>query len=142
MRRFVMNNLFLISVALFTTFLHSSASDESLSGPFMLFGLEGINALKGPALQGFAKRFTDKFYSKYFLDIAHETLRTLFVKSAATLIFVKDFESKLTKQNFPELSKIVNNGEAIYLPQKTLPLDPIGFNLNTEAGFVTKYDFF
>lgn len=43
----------------------------------------------------------------------------------------------MSKENFPQLSKMVYNSESLYLTQDTLPVDPVNFNVNTEVKFKT-----
>ena len=49
---------------------------------------------------------------------------------------MKDFDSKLTKKSFPQLSQIVKRTEHLYLAQKSLPLDLYNNIVNTEVIFL------
>lgn len=63
-------------------------------------------------------------------------LQTIYSKTSAIVVFVKDSKTASTKQNFPKLSKLVGSKkDLLYLTQDILHYDPLDFNTNTEVKY-------
>lgn len=53
------------------------------------------------------------------------------------MIFIRNSTTKLSYENFPELSDIIAKNEWLYLPQDSLTSDPLEFNVNAEVFTLT-----
>lgn len=118
--------------------LLASLASASYSGPFLFWGMDGLNDMKAPSLQG---KFLKEIYEikvKYLLSSAidDKALRDIYSGASSIVIFVRNSTTKLNHENFPKLSEIVNTSEWLYLPQKTLSSDPIEYNPNAEVSCI------
>ncbi|KAL7011713.1 hypothetical protein ACKWTF_014398 [Chironomus riparius] len=86
-------------------------------GPFLLWGVENLNEMKIPALQA----------------IEDQNLQDIYTKASAIVIFIRNATTKLSYENFPELSDIINKNEWLYLPQELLSSDPLDYNVNANV---------
>lgn len=128
-------NKFIAFATLSVAFLASFAC-ASYSGPFLFWGMDGLNDMKVPSLQGkFLKHEKFRNVITFFLysAIDDKVLRDIYSGASSIVIFVRNSTTKLNHENFPKLSEIVNTSEWLYLPQKTLSSDPIEYNPNAEV---------
>jgi hypothetical protein len=117
----------------------SGAALGHYSGPFLLWGLENLNDMKIPTLQGENYKFftRKKVFKIFFTAIDDASLREIYSKAAAVVIFIRNATTKLNYENFPELSDIIGKNEWLYLPQETLTSDPLEYNVNAEVFTLT-----
>ncbi|KAG5667297.1 hypothetical protein PVAND_015283 [Polypedilum vanderplanki] len=99
----------------------SSLANAHYSGPFLFWGVENLNNMKIPTLQA----------------IDDLSLRDIYSKASAIVIFIRNATTKLSYENFPELSDIISKNEWLYLPQETLSSDPLEYNINAEVFTLT-----
>jgi hypothetical protein len=96
------------------------------SGPFLMWGVEELNKLQGPALN----------------TVDDEALRGIFSNATAIVIFLRNSTTKLNQENFPRLSEMVGDKNWLYLPQMDLLSDPLDHNIYTEVSFLKNRLFF
>lgn len=72
-----------------------------------------------------------------FPAIDDQNLRDIYTKAAAIVIFIRNATTKLSYENFPELSDIIGKNEWLYLPQEFLSSDPLEYNVNAEVFTLT-----
>lgn len=124
----------------------ASLTSASYAGPFLFWGMDGLNDMKVPSLQGEKKNLKiHEIDLTYDLSIAidDKALRDIYSGASSIVIFVRNSTTKLNHENFPKLSEIVNTSEWLYLPQKTLSSDPIEYNPNAEVNsFLTAKNIF
>jgi len=53
------------------------------------------------------------------------------------VIFIRNATTKLSYENFPELSDVIGKNEWLYLPQEYLSSDPLEYNVNAEVFTLT-----
>ncbi|KAL7011712.1 hypothetical protein ACKWTF_014397 [Chironomus riparius] len=111
-----MRNLSVILVALAVQVAYGH-----YQGPFLLWGVENLNEMKIPTLQA----------------IEDQNLRDIYTKASAIVIFIRNATTKLSYENFPELSDIIGKNEWLYLPQELLSSDPLEYNVNAEVFTLT-----
>ena len=72
-----------------------------------------------------------------FSAIEDQNLREIYTKATAIVIFIRNATTKLSYENFPELSDIISKNEWLYLPQEVLSSDPLEYNVNAEVFTLT-----
>lgn len=116
-----------------------SLSQAHYNGPFLLWGVENLNNLKIPTLQGMKIENFMKFLLifRWFLAIDDQVLRDIYSTSSSIVIFIRNSTTKLNYENFPQLSEIIGKNEWLYLPQDLLSSDPLEYNVNAEVFTLT-----
>lgn len=56
----------------------------------------------------------------------------MFSKASAICIFIRNSTTALSDENFPKLSAMVGK-QVLYLPQESLPSNPLEYNINVEV---------
>lgn len=87
------------------------------SGPFVLWGLSGLNGIKNSALN----------------TLDDTLLRDFYAKASYIIVFLKNSTTRLDETNFPSFKAMVNENEYIYLTQDMLTSDPLDYNANAEV---------
>ncbi|XP_063701183.1 uncharacterized protein LOC134831393 [Culicoides brevitarsis] len=87
-----------------------------INGPFLLWGLSGLNGIKNTALN----------------NLDDTLLRDLYAKASSIIVFLKNSTTRLDEINFPSFKGLVNENEYTYLTQYQLTSDPLDYNANTE----------
>lgn len=86
-------------------------------GPFVLWGLNGMNGIKTSALDTLDDR----------------QLRDFYAKATSIVVFLKNATTRLDEENFPNFKEMINENEFIYLTQDALTSDPLDYNANAEV---------
>lgn len=114
-----------------------STTTASYSGPFLFWGMENLNNLKIPTLQGKKFERTSENQSKHNLNhfsaIDDKVLRDIYSGASSIVVFIRNSTTKLNYENFPRLSEIIGTTEWLYLPQESLSSDPLEYNVNAEV---------
>lgn len=106
----------LISEILIIFFVFTNVN-ASFSGPFLMWGYEKVKNMKIPALE----------------SVEEKTLTTVFSEAKAIIMFLKNGTNKLDNQNYPTLKELINKNYWAYLPQNSLPAEPVDYNSNVEV---------
>lgn len=125
-----------VFVILSLAFVVSTAT-ASYSGPFLFWGMDNLNNLKIPTLQGEKFGIISVNQSKHnlyqFSAIDDKVLRDIYSGASSIVVFIRNSTTKLNYENFPRLSEIIGTTEWLYLPQEALSSDPLEYNVNAEV---------
>uniref|UniRef100_A0A336MJL6 CSON000946 protein n=1 Tax=Culicoides sonorensis TaxID=179676 RepID=A0A336MJL6_CULSO len=97
--------------------LSSICVKAEYNGPFVLWGLSGLNGIKNSALT----------------TLDDKLLRDFYARASSIIVFMKNSTTKLDERNFPSFKSLINENEYIYLTQDTLTSDPLDYNANAEV---------
>lgn len=130
-----MANLNLYAILSFALIV--SRISASYAGPFLFWGMDNLNKLKIPTLQG-RKIFenlslTPNWCINFLTAIDDQTLREIYSGASSIVVFIRNSTTKLNYENFPRLSEIIGTSEWLYLPQEVLSSDPLEYNVNAEV---------
>lgn len=107
----------IVSCIVASVILSSVCVQAEYNGPFVLWGLSGLNGIKNSALN----------------TLDDTLLRDFYAKASSIIVFLKNSTTKLDETNFPSFKTMINENEYIYLTQDTLTSDPLDYNANAEV---------
>uniref|UniRef100_A0A6B2EJP3 Putative vacuolar h+-atpase v0 sector accessory subunit s1 ac45 n=1 Tax=Phlebotomus kandelakii TaxID=1109342 RepID=A0A6B2EJP3_9DIPT len=93
------------------------ASQASLGGPYILWGLDRLRDMEVSALRG----------------INDKTLKDIYGGATYVIIFLQNSTARPTQELYPRFMDVINNTSWIYLPQNWIFSDSMEYNPNTEV---------
>lgn len=113
LKAFSMNSL----VIKFILICAVGASQASLGGPYILWGLDRLKDMDVYALRG----------------IDDKTLKDLYGGANYVIIFLQNSTARPNQDLYPQFMDVINNTSWIYLPQNWIFSDSMEYNPNTEV---------
>jgi hypothetical protein len=130
---------FSLSVVL-SAFVALSTVSASYSGPFLFWGVDHLNDMKIPTMQGkipFLLHIFHETETQNISAIDDKVLRDIYSGATSIAVFIRNATTKLNYESFPRLSEIIGTSEWLYLPQEMLSSDPLEYNVNAEVFTLT-----
>ncbi|XP_055696362.1 uncharacterized protein LOC129797621 [Lutzomyia longipalpis] len=93
------------------------ATQASLGGPYILWGLDRLRDMEVSALRG----------------ISDKALKDIYGGANYVIIFLQNSTARPTQDLYPRFMEVINNTSWIYLPQNWIFSDSMEYNPNTEV---------